>query len=150
MASRSIEDLVAEMQPIIQDFENRLDEHFPSLFRRSCTYRSQKEHDALFMRGRFPLSVVNDAYGKVGLAPITAKENKRPVTWTHSSMHTKRMAVDYFMQREGKYCDDVKMDTDGDGEADWQEFGRIAEECGLVWGGRWKKPDRPHVQMKEV
>lgn len=31
----------------------------------------------------------------------------------------------------------------------WKLFGRIARECGLEWGGHWKKfPDRPHVQWR--
>ena len=28
----------------------------------------------------------------------------------------------------------------------WESIGISAEARGLVWGGRWKKPDRPHVQ----
>lgn len=32
----------------------------------------------------------------------------------------------------------------------WSVFGRIARECGLEWGGDWKKfPDRPHVQWRK-
>jgi len=31
----------------------------------------------------------------------------------------------------------------------WNIFGRIARECGLEWGGDWKKfPDKPHVQWR--
>jgi len=31
----------------------------------------------------------------------------------------------------------------------WRIFGRIARECGLEWGGDWRKfPDRPHVQWR--
>ena len=29
----------------------------------------------------------------------------------------------------------------------WEEYGTAAEDEGLVWGGRWKKPDRPHVEL---
>lgn len=28
----------------------------------------------------------------------------------------------------------------------WDALGTAAEKHGLVWGGRWTKPDRPHVQ----
>ena len=28
----------------------------------------------------------------------------------------------------------------------WNQLGEAAEECGLTWGGRWTKPDLPHVQ----
>jgi len=31
----------------------------------------------------------------------------------------------------------------------WRILGRIARECGLEWGGDWRKfPDRPHVQWR--
>lgn len=146
MASRKIEDLTPRMQKRIIAFEVRLNDEFPGLFRRSCTYRSQDEQDALWMRGRYSLAVVNAAYGAAGLAPITAQENRHKVTWTKQSIHSKREAVDYFILRDGKYCNDIKIDTDGDHIPDWQEFGRIANECGLEWGGSWSKPDFPHVQ----
>ena len=29
----------------------------------------------------------------------------------------------------------------------WTAIGEAAERHGLVWGGRWKKPDLPHVQF---
>jgi hypothetical protein len=28
----------------------------------------------------------------------------------------------------------------------WNDLGAAAEAEGLVWGGRWKHPDRPHLQ----
>lgn len=30
----------------------------------------------------------------------------------------------------------------------FQQMGVIAEQRGLVWGGRWHKPDRDHVELK--
>jgi hypothetical protein len=30
----------------------------------------------------------------------------------------------------------------------WQTYGRAAEAHGLVWGGRWKMRDLPHVQYE--
>ena len=149
MASRKSEDLTPRMQEKIRIFEERLEAAVPGAFKRSCTYRSQQEQNALWKRGRASLEIVNDAYRSVGLAPISAGENKRPVTWTVLSVHTSREAVDYFILRDGKYCTDIKVDTDGDNVADWQEFGRLADECGLSWGGRWKKPDYPHVQWRD-
>jgi peptidoglycan L-alanyl-D-glutamate endopeptidase CwlK len=29
----------------------------------------------------------------------------------------------------------------------WRKFGKAVESCGLVWGGRWRRPDRPHVEL---
>ena len=31
----------------------------------------------------------------------------------------------------------------------WKKLGEIGEQLGLAWGGRWKKPDRPHFESKE-
>jgi hypothetical protein len=28
----------------------------------------------------------------------------------------------------------------------WHMLGEVSESHGLTWGGRWKNPDRPHVQ----
>lgn len=30
----------------------------------------------------------------------------------------------------------------------WQRYGRLAEQCGLVWGGHWG--DAPHVQCRDM
>lgn len=34
-----------------------------------------------------------------------------------------------------------------DGNPKWQRYGQMAESLGLVWGGRWHRPDLPHVQL---
>jgi hypothetical protein len=99
------------------------------------------------MQGREELYKVNAARLNVGLYPIKSSENKRPVTWTHTSKHTSRDAVDYYVEKDGRYINDTKIDYDDDDIPDWDEFGKIAEECGLEWGGSWKKQDIPHVQM---
>lgn len=132
MASRAIEDLTPRMQEKIRRFEICLEAGIPGTFKRSCTYRSQVEQNELFRHGR--------------------NGDKRPkITWTTLSVHTSREAVDYFIEREGKYCNDLKVDTDGDKIEDWQEFGKIAETCGLEWGGKFRnKPDYPHVQWKDA
>ena len=131
MSSRAIEDLTPRMQEKIRRFEICLEAGIPGTFKRSCTYRSQAEQNELYSHGR--------------------NGDTRPrVTWTTLSVHTSREAVDYFIEREGKYCNDLKIDTDGDKIEDWQEFGKIAATCGLEWGGTWKKKDIPHVQWKDA
>jgi hypothetical protein len=151
MPSRKIEDLDPEFQPTIIMFEKQLVDEGLTWFKRCCTYRSQAEQHALWKRGRNPLIIVNDAYESAGLAPITEAENKRPVTWKTVSDHTCRTAVDYYIERDGRYISDVKADIDDDDIPDWEEFGAIAERCGLEWGGSWqKKKDYPHVQKRRV
>jgi hypothetical protein len=148
MPSRDIKDLELDFQPVIVAFEQRLIEEGLSWFKRCCTYRSQEEQNALWMRGRASLDEVNRAYKACGLAPITAVENKRPVTWTAVSNHTSRCAVDYYIEKNGRYVSDIKVDYDEDDIPDWDEFGQIAQECGLEWGGTWLKKDLPHVQRR--
>ena len=31
-------------------------------------------------------------------------------------------------------------------DGNWTRYGEIAESQGLTWGGRWRSPDRPHVE----
>jgi hypothetical protein len=145
MSSRKIKDLTPRMQEKILFFEMKLMEaglHF----HRSCTLRTQGEQDALWKRGRYPLDVVNVEYKAAGMAPITAAENKRPVTWVKISVHSSGDAVDYYQEVEGCASYDLKVDADFDSIPDWKEFVAIAEACGLTAGGRWKKADWPHVQ----
>jgi peptidoglycan L-alanyl-D-glutamate endopeptidase CwlK len=148
MPSRKIEDLIPEAQTAILEFESRLRERGLLFFKRCCTYRSQQEQNALWLRGRRSLVEVNEAYQAVGLSPITLQENKRPVTWTTASLHTSREAVDYYIEKNGRYVSDIKADINDNDIPDWEEFGKIAADCGLDWGGFWKKPDRPHVQLR--
>jgi peptidoglycan L-alanyl-D-glutamate endopeptidase CwlK len=34
-------------------------------------------------------------------------------------------------------------------EGDWTAAGQMGESIGLVWGGRWKSPDRPHLESSK-
>lgn len=119
-----------------------------SHFKKCCTYRSQAEQNVLWMQGRKSLIDVNISREAIGLPPITNKQNVK-VTWIGVSVHTSREAVDYYVNKGGKYCEDLKVDIDHDDIPDWQEFMQIAERCGLECGGRWQKPDYPHVQWKD-
>ncbi len=31
----------------------------------------------------------------------------------------------------------------------WETYGDIAKANGLAWGGDWKTPDRPHIELRE-
>ena len=68
------------------------------------------------------------------------------------SMHQYALAADYVRDgdtgKPGIQWSWAEADEDHDHVSDWLEMGTIAEECGLEWGGRWRRfPDRPHVQM---
>lgn len=52
--------------------------------------------------------------------------------------------------QRGRAADCCFLTPDGQPtwEGPWQLYGDTAEDCGLEWGGRWKKrPDKPHVQL---
>ncbi len=147
--SRSLSDCnpeLAEKALLVQ--ETFIRRFSPWLLLITCTQRPQAIQDALYQQGRATLPQVNAVRATVGLPPITAAENK-PVTWVTHSKHTKEPAeaVDFV----------VALDPDGDGpvkpvlewedEARYRAMGEIAEGLGLVWGGRWKKPDFCHVEV---
>lgn len=82
--------------------------------------RTVEEQAALFAQGR-------TAPGKV-------------VTWTMQSKHLTGRAVDFVWRTA-----DGGVTYDGP----WLLLGMAAEELGLVWGGRWSRPDRPHVELPD-
>lgn len=82
--------------------------------------RTQAEQDALYAKGR------------------TAPGPK--VTWTRKSRHLTGRAYDLTLfSGKNPVWDSKHYDT----------AGRIGEELGMTWGGRWKggKTDRPHFEL---
>ena len=85
-------------------------------------YRSIESQNQLYAKGRTaPGSIVTNARGGY-------------------SWHNFGLAADYAFISGGQLT----------WNGPWKIFGRIARECGLEWGGDWKKfPDRPHVQWRK-
>lgn len=94
----------------------------------------------MYLQGRAPLDVVNEARRRAGLAPIGVAEN-RIVTWLKVSPHCFGLAFDFVPIVGGRAVwNDEKL---------WERCGLVAESLDLEWGGRWKSfPDFPHVQLK--
>jgi peptidoglycan L-alanyl-D-glutamate endopeptidase CwlK len=85
----------------------------------TCGYRSYAEQNALYAKGRT----------KQGPKVTNARGGY--------SWHNFRLAADFVFLKNGGITYD----------GPWEKFGAAAKECGLEWGGSWKKfPDRPHVQ----
>jgi peptidoglycan L-alanyl-D-glutamate endopeptidase CwlK len=122
-------DLVEILQPRAMLFATKMAEQgLPFMFTRTrCT---QVEQNALYAQGR-------TTPGRI-------------VTWTLNSMHLYGKAFDIAILKDGKPTWDPKVDVDGDSAWDYYEAGQLGESIGLVWGGRWKKPDYPHFQLKEA
>jgi hypothetical protein len=158
MASRDIKMLTPKMQDLYKKFAQEM-ARAGHQFIVTSTARTVKEQVALYAQGRQGLSEVNVLRKIVGMLPISDKENKRKVTWTLKSEHLidlddndpsndKSRAFDIVLCTDPRTVYwDTKADVDKDGVPDYVEAGKIGEQVGLVWGGRWSNPDYPHFQQ---
>jgi hypothetical protein len=71
--------------------------------------------------------------------PEEALRNARRGTGIVDSMHLYGCAADLVCGQHGWDCSKHGCDF-------FESLGEQAERCGLFWGGRWRKPDKPHVQ----
>ena len=127
MASRRLEDLHPDIQSLAAKHIKLCRQAGIDLLI-YCTYRSQTEQKTLYAQGR-------------------TKPGAR-VTWTLKSKHGNTM--------DGKPAslayDCVPIVK---GKAVWSDrelyaqVGKLGEEIGLKWGGRWKSPDSPHFELCE-
>lgn len=107
--------------------------------------RLREQQAAYYAQGRFPLADVNKLRNVIGLAALTVGENQRKVTNAApgQSMHEPwpvlGLAADLCYAFNDPYKEEGHTLT-------WDEIGALAERAGMVWGGRFTKPDRPHVQ----
>lgn len=157
MASRNPEDLVPELLEKFRLFDAKMKAAGIS-YQLTCTARTVREQIALYAQGREPLDYVNALRKREGLAPIRWEENRKPITWTLASEHIvdlddgnpgndKARAFDIAIVKDERPCWDLKVNVNANEVPDYEEAGRIAESIGLEWGGRWKKPDCPHIQL---
>ena len=89
----------------------------------TCTYRSLAEQADLYAQGR--------------TRPGKRVTNAKP----GESAHNFRFALDFVPIVQGKPDWSSKSPQ-------WLQLGRLAEACGLEWGGRWRGlVDLPHIQL---
>lgn len=158
MASRNIDDLKPELALKYREFLARCQSAGLDVII-TCTSRTVQEQHALYAQGRSSLSEVNRLRAVCGLGPITEQANTRCVTWTMQSKHLvdltdyspdndKSSAFDFAVKgADGHVVWDLKADVNDNDVPDYTEAGRIAEALGLQWGGRWERPDYPHIQL---
>ena len=115
--SRDPDQLSAETEARFYQFKNLM-KAMGIDFILTCTRRTQEEQDALYAQGR-------STPGRI-------------VTWTRNSRHISGEAFDIAILKNGKITWAIE---------DYAEAGKVGELCGLVWGGRWKKPDAAHFQL---
>lgn len=129
----------------------------------TCVKRSLLEHIALYAQGRESYREICQLRAVAGLWGIAEDEAAKKVTWTFLSKHIaqyalpkdhkdygKVLAVDFalkhFVDGKSKLYWNVKVDVNDNEVSDFKEVGLIFEKHGFEWGGRWSKPDRPHIQ----
>ena len=83
------------------------------------TYRSQERQNALYEQGR-------SRPGQI-------------VTWTKNSRHTNRLAWDIAVNPPKSLYDLTTLN----------QAGKIAASLGILWGGTWSTPDRPHFEVSQ-
>lgn len=115
------------------------------------------EQMALYAQGRLAVDDVNRYRSAAGLAyRIGAREN-RTVTWTLESKHIINpakqesaggsRAFDIAIIKDGKAIWDTKVSVNDNSIPDYEEAGRIWVRVGGIWGGDWKRPDYPHMEI---
>ena len=121
----------------------------------TSVWRSPLVQEALYAQGRVQSKTeLNAIRDRAGLPPIYDEdEAHRVVTWTRASNHTRTpaRAVDFAVaiDPDGP-AGPLKPRIDWDDERRYRQMGEIAESLGLVWGGRWKRPDLCHVELPKV
>lgn len=58
------------------------------------------------------------------------------VTWTKSSRHTSRLAWDIACNGGVLYDNTILL-----------KAGEVAKKLGIIWGGNWSTPDKPHFEV---
>ncbi|MCP1289761.1 MULTISPECIES: M15 family metallopeptidase [Chromobacterium] len=130
MASRRIEDLHPDLQPICREFVRRCEAAGVTALI-TTTWRSGAEQDELYAQGRTkPGSKVTNA--RAGQSAHNAMIQGKPAA----------RAFDVVPLVNGKAMWDAKHPA-------WQTMGRIGMELGLNWYGRPNAPFRefPHFEL---
>jgi peptidoglycan L-alanyl-D-glutamate endopeptidase CwlK len=74
-----------------------------------------------------------------------AENIRRGVSWTPHSRHLTGDAIDVCPYEVFALSGPDKLQWDP-AHPVWTRIGRVAESCGLVWGGRWAQRDLGHVE----
>lgn len=106
-------------------------------------YRSGLEQAALYAQGRESRAQVNALRKAAGMCPLGLTNRKVTNANRGQSNHEKGIAFDIVPM---KLHDRLLPNW---GSPNWKKLGEIGETLGLQWGGRWRKPDRPHFQSIE-
>lgn len=128
MASRNPNDLCPEIRPLFDEWLIRVKAAGHDVLV-ICTWRPPSEQLAAFLAGK----------SKRKTGPHNYMKDGKPAS----------RAWDFALIINGKISWDTKINADNDAFPDYEELGKIGEDLGLVWGGRWKSLcDADHLQLK--
>lgn len=135
MASRNVNDLHPELQPLFIKFMHEATVQGVDVLC-TCTYRSGAEQDALYAQGR-----------TVGGHIVTnARAGQSAHNYTIKGKPAAK-AFDVVVMQNGK----PDWNTVGDSLLLWQKLGKIGVDLGLNWYGApgAKFKEFPHFQLKD-
>ena len=108
-------------------------------------YRSPTRQRALYAQGRTDKQLLAKGYTQSEIAQYRKAghtADKRIVSYTLDSMHSKGRAMDIAWLVDGRITYDVPNSW-------WNVYGAIARKHGLHWGGDWKSfKDKPHIEYR--
>ncbi len=115
------------------------------------TDRTNLEQAAFWAQGREPLVLVNAKREMASLPRITEKQNEDTITDVKTSVHQFGFGFDIALKGpDGKGVSwDTKADINKAGGPDYDELGKLGEEVGLDWGGRFGSRDLVHFQWTD-
>lgn len=102
------------------------------------TLRTKDEQELLYAKGRTrPGEPCHHTDGERPVGTCSVHPLGATVTQVKKSFHNFGLAFDFlFVTQDGKRVWD----------GPWNKAGALGESLGLTWGGRWKAPDRPHLE----
>lgn len=140
MASRRIEDLHPDLQPLATLFVDRCRDRLVDVLI-VCTYRSGEEQDALYAQGRTTQGRIV-TYARAGQSAHNHTLDGTPAA----------RAFDAVPLLHGKPIWEDPRDADHDWTNDygWRVMGEVAAEIGLNWYGKpgSKFREAPHFQLR--
>jgi D-alanyl-D-alanine dipeptidase len=104
------------------------------------TLRELATQMAYYSRGRMAAEDVKAMYKAAGLWRVTEDDAYKAITWTLDSKHLRGEAVDIAPMRAGRVWWNAPQIV-------WERIGKLGEDQGLAWGGRWKNADCPHMEI---
>lgn len=163
--SRKIEDLEQPFRTqyieIVSEFEAKATIEFgqPVKWLTTSTYRSPETQARLYRQSRTTHEIKQkmqslERRGFPELAAIIRAVGPQSgrigahVTWVGpgQSWHQYGLAADGVPQYDVDHDGDLDLQWDADHRI-WRFYGDIVEGKGLVWGGSWRNPDKPHILL---